>query len=202
MNQTNLYKKSSGEPLCSKKDRLEMLFSMIKKNTSLPYFNPEELFVPGVGNLDAKILVIGEAPGAEESIQGKPFVGRSGQLLSKLLDESEIDRTELYITNVVKYRPPNNKTPEYKECMQWFTACLQEEIAIIDPKIIVTVGASATKVFLGEKISISSAEGKIHKIGGTTLVPTFHPAYLLRNRSKIPQMLKTLELIKSYEQNC
>ena len=122
MNQTNLYKKSSGEPLCSKKDRLEMLFSMIKKNTSLPYFNPEELFVPGVGNLDAKILVIGEAPGAEESIQGKPFVGRSGQLLSKLLDESEIDRTELYITNVVKYRPPNNKTPEYKECMQCFIA--------------------------------------------------------------------------------
>jgi uracil-DNA glycosylase family 4 len=200
---TKIPQKASLEKLFPKKNELiEALFSRVKKNTSLPYFNPQEQFVAGIGNLDAKILLIGEAPGQEESIQGKPFVGRSGQLLSGLLDECKITRADLYITNVVKYRPPNNKTPDYKECMLWLAACLQEEIAIINPKIIVAVGASATKVFLGEKTCISFVQGTIQQINNCILVPTYHPAYLLRNRSKIPETQKTLRLIKSYEQNC
>ncbi|MBM3894682.1 uracil-DNA glycosylase, partial [Candidatus Dependentiae bacterium] len=131
----------------SKEERLQRLFSETKKNTHLPYFNPQEQFIAGFGNKDSKIVFIGEAPGKEESIQGKPFVGKSGKLLSELLLQHGIKREELYITNVVKYRPPNNKTPDYAECMAWASACLHEELSIIQPQIIVTLGACATKVF-------------------------------------------------------
>ncbi len=162
-------------------------------NHALPFYTPDNLFVPGFGPVDADIMVIGEAPGREESILGKPFVGRSGKLLSQLLVEEKFDRTRLFVTNVVKYRPPNNRTPTYSECLAWADAYLRPEIAIIRPKIILTLGSCATKMFLGENISISKAHGLVIEIEGVKIIPMYHPAYLLRNPAAINMVREALK---------
>ena len=172
------------------------LIEKTKSNHSLPFYNTNEIFVPGVGPLDAKIMIIGEAPGREESIQGKPFVGRSGQLLSRILSEQGFDRATLFVTNVVKYRPPNNQTPTHQECMAWAGAYLRKEIEIIQPKIIITLGACATKTFLGEKISISKIHGNIFETANYKIVPMYHPAYLLRNSNMIKDVKQALNNVK------
>ena len=141
-------------------------------------------------------MIIGEAPGKEESLQGKPFVGRSGQLLSRLLEEEGLSRSALFITNVVKYRPPNNKTPTYKECRAWAEAYLHQEISIICPKIIITLGNCAAKMFLGEKICITNIQGKVFEIAHTKFIPMYHPAYLLRNPKAIQDVKTALRKIK------
>lgn len=160
---------------------LHKLIETTKNNELLPLYTQESFFVPGMGPVDADIMMIGEAPGREESLTGKPFVGRSGKLLSQLLDTEGFDRSKLFITNVVKYRPPNNRTPTYQESMAWAKAYLREEIKIISPKIIITVGACATKIFLGENISISKVQGKVFNDACMKIMPIYHPAYLLRN---------------------
>jgi len=187
------------------KNKLEKLQELIEKTmlkTSLPHYNPNECFVRGIGPLDACIMIIGEAPGREESEQGKPFVGRSGRLLSILLQNAEINREKIYITNVVKYRPENNKTPTYKECIEWANIFLKKEIEIVAPQVILTLGASATKTLLGENTNITNQEGVAHHYEDKIVIPTFHPAYLLRCREKIAKTQETLFRLKSYEQNC
>ena len=188
--------------LKNKQEKLQKLIEETMQNTSLPHYNPNECFVKGFGPLDARIMIIGEAPGREESEQGKPFVGRSGKLLSILLQNAEINREKLYITNVVKYRPENNKTPNRKECMEWANIFLKKEIEIVSPRVILTLGASATKTLLGENTNITKEEGLVHNYEGKVVIPTFHPAYLLRCREKIAITQKTLFRLKSYEQNC
>lgn len=175
---------------------LNKLIEKTKTNDQLPFYTPENLFVPGVGPTNADIMVIGEAPGREESLLGKPFVGRSGKLLSKLLEEEGLDRSSLWVTNVVKYRPPNNQTPTYPESIAWASAYLRQEIQIICPKIILTLGSCATKIFLGEKISITNIHGKIFKMGNAQLIPMYHPAYLLRNPAAINTVRNALKIAK------
>ncbi len=134
----------------------------------------------GSGNAAADFMCIGEGPGADEDAQGKPFVGRAGQLLTKMLDAIHLSRDEVYIGNVVKCRPPGNRNPEPEEiaaCMPFLTA----QLATIQPKVILALGSVATQALLGTREAIGKLRGRVHPFGGAVLVPTFHPAFLLRN---------------------
>jgi uracil-DNA glycosylase family 4 len=140
----------------------------------------------GQGNANAKLMLIGEGPGQQEDAQGKPFVGKSGQLLTKILSIVGIARPEIYITNIVKCRPPNNRRPAPLETSTCKKLLLLKQIEIINPTIICTLGACAIESLLEQPISISRARGTIMQWQQRILIPTFHPAYILRN----PKMLE------------
>jgi DNA polymerase len=137
--------------------------------------------VPGVGDTAAEWLFVGEAPGAEEDARGEPFVGQAGRLLDNMLAALGMSRERnVYIANVLKCRPPNNRTPEPLEV----EACrpyLERQVALIAPKLIVALGRSAASLLLGTDASIASLRGRVHRYRGIPLVVTYHPAYLLRN---------------------
>jgi DNA polymerase len=134
----------------------------------------------GSGNPEAELVVIGEGPGADEDAQGLPFVGRAGQLLTRMLDSVKITRDEVYITNTVLCRPPGNRNPEPDE----LAACapfLADKLAVIQPKVILSLGSVATQALLRTREPIGKLRGRVHAYGEAVLVPTFHPAFLLRN---------------------
>jgi len=134
----------------------------------------------GVGHPGADLLFVGEGPGREEDLAGEPFVGRSGKLLDRLMwEEIGLTRRECYIANVVKCRPPNNRDPlpaEIDACRPY----LEEQIALIDPTVIVTLGNFATKLLLESARGIRELRGRVFEVGARRLVPTYHPAYVLR----------------------
>jgi DNA polymerase len=139
----------------------------------------------GDGNPKARLVFVGEAPGEEENKQGIPFVGKSGMLLNKMLEAINLTRKDIYICNVLKCRPPNNKTPTPAEIM----ACspyLIAQLKLIKPKIICTLGSPAARALLGTRESMTKIRGKWYRYeaGNADLLPTFHPAYLLRDPSK------------------
>ncbi len=135
----------------------------------------------GVGNPHARLVFVGEGPGRDEDIKGEPFVGRAGQLLTDIIEKGmKLKRSDVYIANVVKCRPPENRNPEEDE----ISACepfLLMQLSVIKPKIICALGKFAAQTLLKTKEPISSLRGNIYKYHGITLIPTFHPAYLLRN---------------------
>ncbi len=134
----------------------------------------------GEGNPEAELMFIGEAPGAEEDIQGRPFVGPAGQLLTRLIEKMGLKREDVYIANTIKCRPPMNRNPakeELQKCMPF----LKKQIAIIRPKVIMTLGDVATRALLGDVGSISRVRGKRFQYEGIVVIPTYHPSYLLRN---------------------
>ena len=135
----------------------------------------------GVGNPRAKLMFVGEGPGRDEDLQGEPFVGRAGQLLTDIITKGiGLRREDVYIANVVKCRPPDNRNPEPEEV----AACepfLKKQIDLIGPEIIVALGKFAVQTLLQSKIPITKLRGKWHSYHGIKLMPTFHPAYLLRN---------------------
>ena len=135
----------------------------------------------GSGNPRAGVVVIGEGPGADEDAQGLPFVGRAGQLLTKMLASVDLDRErDVYITNAVLCRPPGNRNPEADE----LAACapfLADKLGVIQPKVVLTLGSVATQALLRTKEPIGKLRGRLHPFGDAVLVPTFHPAFLLRN---------------------
>lgn len=133
----------------------------------------------GAGNPQARLMFIGEGPGAQEDQQGEPFVGEAGQLLNRMLEKMAISRQEVYITNVVKSRPPGNRNPDAEE----IAACrpfLLKQIQAIRPKIIVTLGAIATHALLESKSPLNRLRGNWQQWHGIAVMPTFHPSYLLR----------------------
>jgi DNA polymerase len=137
----------------------------------------------GEGSPDARLMFVGEAPGAEEDKQGRPFVGRSGQLLEKMINAMGLERGDVYIANVLKSRPPNNRTPTPDEA----AACgayLREQLAIIEPEVIVTLGRPAAQLLLDTKESMTNMRGRWHEYAGVPVMPTFHPAFLLRQYTK------------------
>ena len=145
--------------------------------------------VPGEGNPNARIMFVGEAPGADEDAQGRPFVGRAGQLLDKIIESCGLKRSDVFIGNILKCRPPDNRDPRADEiicCLPY----LQRQIEIIDPEIIVALGAHAAKTLLNTTNSIGQLRGQFHEyIAGigkppVKLMATYHPAYLLRNYSQ------------------
>lgn len=135
--------------------------------------------VYGVGDPDADLMFIGEGPGYHEDKQGEPFVGAAGQLLNRMLAEIDMQREDVYIGNVVKCRPPGNRDPypdEIEACTPWLT----EQIEAIDPVVIVTLGNFATRFILNKQVSISRVRGQRFPWNGRTVIPTFHPAAILR----------------------
>jgi uracil-DNA glycosylase len=148
----------------------------------------------GVGDPKARLMFIGEAPGAQEDQQGEPFVGEAGQLFNRMLAKMEISRAEVYITNTVKSRPPGNRTPLAEE----IAACrpfLLQQIQAVRPQIIVTLGVVPTQTLLETKAPISRLRGKWRKWQGIAVMPTFHPSYLLR----VPQEQQKTERQKTWE---
>ena len=134
----------------------------------------------GVGNPDADLMFVGEAPGADEDVQGIPFVGRAGQLLTKMINAIQLERDQVYIANVIKCRPPGNRNPERDE-IETCQPFLFRQIEAIRPKVIVALGTFAAQTLLQSTESISRLRGRVYEFRGATLVPTFHPSFLLRS---------------------
>ncbi|HEY6488339.1 MAG: uracil-DNA glycosylase [Terracidiphilus sp.] len=132
------------------------------------------------GSPDARLMFVGEGPGADEDAQGLPFVGRAGQLLNNMITAMGLSREEVYIANVVKCRPPGNRTPEPDEantCMQF----LWRQIEVVRPEVLVALGATAATYLLGQRQPLAGLRGRIHSVHGARLIVTYHPAYLLRD---------------------
>jgi uracil-DNA glycosylase family 4 len=161
-------------------DQLERLRVIASTCTLCPLAAGRTQVVFGVGNPAADLLFVGEGPGREEDLAGEPFVGRSGKLLDRLMwEEIGLTRAECYIANVVKCRPPNNRNPapdEIEACRPYLT----EQIALIAPAVIVTLGNFATKLLLDSTRGIRELRGQVFEREGVQLVPTYHPAYALR----------------------
>lgn len=143
-------------------------------------FAGRHTIVFGEGDPNTRLMFVGEGPGADEDMQGRPFVGRAGQLLNNMIAAMGLKREEVYIANIVKCRPPQNRTPEPVEantCSQF----LFQQIDVIRPEILVALGSTAATYLLGGKASLSSLRGRIHQAHGSKLIVTYHPAYLLRD---------------------
>ncbi len=135
----------------------------------------------GEGNPDAKLMFIGEAPGKEEDLQGRPFVGDAGMLLTRLIEKMGLKRGDVYIANIVKCRPPMNRDPEIDE-IEKCRGFVERQIEIINPKIIMSLGRISVQTLIGNtKLKITAIRGKFFDYKGIPLIPTFHPAYLIRN---------------------
>ena len=149
-------------------------------------------FVPGVGPLDASLVVIGEAPGGTEVEEGAPFVGQAGRQLDEALEAAGVERAEAYVTNVVKVRPPNNRTPHVDEIDAW-RPVLEAELERIDPAVVVTLGNTATRALLDTDEGITDLRGRRIERGGYVVVPTFHPASIFYDRGKRADLEADLE---------
>jgi len=167
---------SKSEKLNKLKKKIELIKNCeLKKNATNLVFSD--------GNINSKIMIIGEGPGANEDIEGKPFVGRAGKLLDKMLAAIKLDRTKVYISNVVNYRPPENRKPTELE-IERYLPYLENHIEIINPKILILLGSTALNTLVGNEVVISKARGKwIQKQIGKAkpwIIASFHPAFLMR----------------------
>jgi DNA polymerase len=148
----------------------------------------------GVGNPQADLMFIGEAPGADEDQQGEPFVGRAGQLLNNMIKAMGLRREDVYIANIIKCRPPGNRTPEREEC-ETCSPFLMRQIAAIKPKAIVALGAVAAKTLLAINAPMSEFRGRWFDFRGTKLAVTYHPAFLLRDPRQKKETWKDLQMV-------
>ena len=176
-----------------RREELVGLFNEVKACTKCPLHETRTKAVFGAGDADADLMFVGEAPGAEEDRQGLPFVGRAGQLLNQLLEEIDLSREKVFIANVLKSRPPGNRDPqplEIEACKPW----LFEQVRLIEPTVICTLGNFATKLLSGNQAGITRVHGapQVHELGGRTvfLLPLFHPAAALRTPA-VKETLRT-----------
>ncbi|HLW53304.1 MAG TPA: uracil-DNA glycosylase [Candidatus Angelobacter sp.] len=151
----------------------------------------------GVGNVDADIMFVGEGPGADEDAQGEPFVGRAGQLLNNMISAMGLRREDVYIANVVKCRPPGNRTPEKDECDTCIPFLLRQ-IEVIRPRVIVALGAVAAKNLLAVNDSMANLRGRWYDFRGARLLVTYHPAFLLRDPRQKKEAWKDLQMVMKY----
>lgn len=178
-----------------KSTSMEELNNAIKDCLKCKFGSTRTKFVFGVGNTNADILLVGEAPGADEDLKGEPFVGKAGQLLDKILAAINLDRNQVYIANVVKCRPPKNKTPDeadYAPCLPY----LKKQIELIKPKFILLLGAVALQALFGKSYKITQWRGKTISFGEITAIPTYHPAYLLRNPAAKREVWEDVQLLQ------
>ncbi len=187
-----------------KAKNLDDLYNNIKDCQKCPLGVTRKNFVFGSGNPQADIMFIGEAPGADEDEQGLPFVGRAGQLLTKIIESINLKRSDVYICNILKCRPPNNRKPlvsETDECEPY----LFKQIELIKPKFIIALGLTAAETLLKKKIKMGEIEGRIIDFKGTKMLVTYHPAALLRNpewKRNVWEVMKQLrKLYDEYLQN-
>ena len=150
----------------------------------------------GVGNPHADLMFVGEAPGRDEDRQGIPFVGRAGQLLTKIIASIGLSRDDVYIANVIKCRPPSNRNPELDEIQQC-EPFLFRQVDVIKPKVVVALGAFAVRTLLQTDQAISRLRGQIHDYRGAQLVPTFHPAFLLRSPERKRDVWEDMKKVRS-----
>jgi DNA polymerase len=160
-----------------------------------PLHASRKSIVFGQGNPKARLLFVGEAPGHEEDLQGEPFVGAAGMLLTRIIRAIDFDRGEVYIANIVKCRPPGNRNPtpeEIETCLPF----LMEQIRVIEPWVICAMGAVAAQSLLRSTGKISDLRGKFHDFNGVKLMPTYHPAFLLRNPERKRQVWEDMKAIR------
>ena len=153
--------------------------------------------VNSVGNFNAELMFVGEAPGADEDVQGAPFVGRAGQLLTKIIESIGLTRDDVFIGNINRCRPPGNRAPEPDEtatCRPY----LKREIAVVRPKVIVVLGATAAQNLLETKVPIGKLRGNFHDYLGVKVMPTFHPAYLLRDPHKKREVWDDMKMVRDF----
>ena len=149
----------------------------------------------GVGNPHAKIMFIGEGPGKNEDLQGEPFVGAAGQLLNQMLERVHLSRDDIYIANILKCRPPGNRDPkpdEIEACTPW----LREQIKSVHPIVLVTLGNFATKFILQTETGITRLRGQVHVTGPFRVIPMFHPAAAIYDRSKVTALEQDFDLLR------
>jgi DNA polymerase len=166
-------------------EQLEKIKREVERCTKCPLHKTRLNPVFGEGSPYARLMLVGEGPGEMEDRSGRPFVGRSGQLLTKLLDEIGIKRTEVYIGNIVKCRPPKNRTPKPEEAVKCKPYLLRQ-IEVISPKVIMALGKTALTYLLNRDLPISRVRGQQFEWNGRIVIPTFHPSYLLRNPDALP----------------
>ena len=200
----NRYKKNNFEVSADKSSNLEKLKKAISiiKNCNLR--NNATNMVFSDGNPKSKIMLIGEAPGANEDQEGLPFVGRAGQLLDKMLSAIDLDRKKVYISNIINFRPPENRRPSEQE-IQRYLPFITRHIEIINPKILVLLGSTAMNALIGNDHVISKMRGKwFHKQFGickTSVIITFHPAFLMRQPAQKKMAWIDLKMIRDKKAN-
>ena len=198
-NSINRYKKNNFNDAGEKSLKLKKLSSSINeiKNCELKKNASNQVFADG--NKNSKIMIVGEGPGANEDKEGTPFVGRAGQLLDKMLDSISLDRENVYITNVVNYRPPENRKPTEEEIKKYLPYLIKH-IEIINPKILLLLGSTALNAIIGSENVISKARGKwiSKKIGNSQIfvIASFHPAFLMRQPEQKKMAWIDLKMIK------
>jgi uracil-DNA glycosylase family 4 len=183
------------EQMHKQKNEWEDLQGCVRVCTACGLHKTRTQTVFGTGNPNADLMIIGEAPGAEEDRQGKPFVGRAGQLLTEMLRSIGFSREEVFIANILKCRPPQNRDPEISEVAEC-TPYLKKQIELISPKLLVAVGRIAAHFLLETKTSLSKLRGQTYAFNNIPLLVTFHPAYLLRSpldKSKAYEDLKKVK---------
>jgi DNA polymerase len=180
--------------LCSPNETLEQINAgLLEKGKQL---FPERIFIFGVGKAEAKVVVIGESPGPPDAEFGEPFRGPVGELLEKILTSIGLSRRNCYLTNVVKFISQGDElTPEI---LQFFTPFLHREIVAIKPQVIISLGNTPTKALLNTKKPISQVRGEFHDFQGAKLMPTFNPAYLLRDASKKREVWEDMKKVRDY----
>lgn len=175
--------------------KLERLCEVASTCTECPLHESRTKVVFGEGPADARIMLIGEAPGKNEDETGRPFIGMAGKLLSEILHEADLDRSQIYITSIVKCRPENNrkpKKPEYSTCIGLY---LEKQIEIINPDIIGLLGNSAAYALIGKK-SIKQIHGQTYEVNGRKYMALFHPAAALYSRALLPQLKEDMVTLK------
>lgn len=175
-------------------DSLERVAQEVQACQACGLYRGRRHTVPGEGAAPARLMLIGEGPGKQEDEEGRPFVGSAGQLLDRMLAAIRLDRSQVYIANVVKCRPPQNHTPSDDEAL----ACLpflSRQIALVDPEVIVTLGATATRAVLGADMRITRVRGQWQRLGARAVMPTYHPAFLLRDPRQKPLVWEDLRQV-------
>ncbi|MDP6579163.1 MAG: uracil-DNA glycosylase [Vicinamibacterales bacterium] len=180
----------------SKSDTLEQIRDDLGECTRCKLHTGRRTLVFGVGNPDADLLFVGEAPGRDEDREGVPFVGRAGQLLTKIIASIGLTRDEVYIANVIKCRPPNNRNPELDE-VQSCEPFLFRQLDAVRPKVVMALGAFAIRTLLGTDQSISRLRGRVYDYRGAKLVPTFHPAFLLRSPDRKRDVWEDMKTVRA-----
>ncbi len=187
------------DPKTYKQQLLDQLYEPYKKCIACPLGTLGRTNVVfGEGNPDANLMFIGEGPGREEDAQGRPFVGRSGQLLNRTLSSLSIQRQEVFITNIVKCRPPGNRKPLPIESQTCKNLILINQIKIIRPTVICTLGSAAIQGLLEQEVKITKIRGIEMQIGSIIIIPTLHPAYVLRNPMELQLFTKDIKKAHSY----
>jgi uracil-DNA glycosylase family 4 len=180
----------------SMSEELERISSEVLVCTKCDLYNGRKIAVPGDGPADAKVMFIGEGPGAQEDLSGHPFVGSAGKLLTELLATIGLDRSSVFITNIVKCRPPNNRPPRKTESETCVDLYLEPQIRIISPKIIVPLGTPAIKTLMGDDYSATSVHGKVFQKAGRLFLPLYHPAAALYDVRLKDTMFEDIKLLR------